>query len=147
MCNVFHEIDPKYWINLLSNKHDIIQSLLKETGKLLIVEDQLIPQGEKAYNNGFLVLDILQFKILFNIDNYTVKMKKDGRLKAHYFNKNVLLNINKDTRIKAIESIFEISKSEILTVRNNLATYKNGRLHAFWIHQLANSSLVLEELK
>ena len=58
--------------------------------KLLIVEDQLIPQGEKAYNNGFLVLDILQFKILFNIDNYTVKMKKDGTPDKRYKSKQVL---------------------------------------------------------
>lgn len=64
MCNVLHEIDPIQWLQLFGSQMEI-QKLLKENGSLLIVEDTKMPVGEKAHQNGFVVLDKLQIKTLF----------------------------------------------------------------------------------
>jgi chemotaxis methyl-accepting protein methylase len=52
MCNVLHEIDTKDWLKLF-RKDGLISSLLSKKGLLLLVEDQQIPTGEKAYQKGF----------------------------------------------------------------------------------------------
>lgn len=49
MCNVLHEIPPNEWLNLFSVYSLIVRSL-KNTGYLLVVEDQRIPTGEKLTN-------------------------------------------------------------------------------------------------
>lgn len=68
MCNVLHEINPACWLDVFS----IIHSILKENATLIIIEDHLIPYGEKAYDNGFLVFDEDEFKMLFTLDSYKV---------------------------------------------------------------------------
>ncbi len=147
MCNVFHEIDPKNWLNLFSPQ-SLICSLLKKDGTLLIVEDQLLKVGEKAYANGFLVFDKLQFKKLFTIDNYhSHDQRNDGRLKAHFLPTEVLTNISQESRIDAIENLKYNAETKVKELRDSAPSYKNGQLHGFWIHQLANSQLILSELK
>ncbi|RZK11266.1 MAG: hypothetical protein EOO43_19465, partial [Flavobacterium sp.] len=66
MCNVFHEIDPHEWLNLFVSEFSI-SNLLKPSGDLIIVEDQLLAVGERAHLKGFLVFDELEFKKLFKI--------------------------------------------------------------------------------
>jgi hypothetical protein len=124
-------------------------SALSKEGTLLVVEDQLIPVGEKAYENGFLVFDKIQFKKLFNItDDYKVlDARGDGRLKAHFIPSNVLQNIDPTSRITSIESLQEAAKRNIKILREDKATFKNGKLHGFWIQQVANAQLCLDELK
>lgn len=147
MCNVLHEVDAKDWLSFF-DEHSIFTHALKENGTLLIVEDQFLAMGEKAYQNGFLVFDKIQFKKLFNItDNYLVHdARGDGRLKAHFIKKEYLQNITADTRIESIKSLLNTSKEEVLRLRSEEATYKNGKLHGFWVQQLANAQLALSEL-
>lgn len=147
MCNVLHEIDAKNWLSFF-NEHSIFAHALKEDGTLLIVEDQLLAVGEKAYQNGFLVFDKIQFKKLFEIsENYLVHdARDDGRLKAHFIKKEHLQKITAKSRIDAIESLLNTSKKEILRLRSEETTYKNGKLHGFWVQQLANAQLALSEL-
>ena len=147
MCNVLHEIDAKDWLSFF-DEHSIFAHALKADGTLLIVEDQLLAMGEKAYQNGFLVLDKIQFKKLFDIaDNYLVHdARQDGRLKAHFIKKEHLNNMTAKSRIEAIKSLFNTSKEEVLRLRSEEATYKNGKLHGFWVQQLANAQLALSEL-
>ncbi len=148
LCNVFHEIDPKEWGDLFGEQ-GMIRTMLKENGILLIVEDQLIPQGEKAYANGFLVFNEAQFRILFNVKSYkTLKTEKyKDRLVAHFIEKKHLTNYNKDNRIKAIEKQKTVSIQQIQQLRRKEnPDYADGKLHGFWIQQLANSTLVLKEL-
>ncbi|QEY18215.1 hypothetical protein D0C16_20845 [Cellvibrio sp. KY-GH-1] len=147
LCNVFHEIDPKDWLTLFS-KNNIIRSCLRDDGTLLIVEDQLIPVGEKAYPNGFLVLDKIQFKKLFKLTNdYPMQdARNDGRLRAHSIPANAVGNVDSASRIEAITDLAETAKREVRRIRGEAASYKNGKLHGFWVQQLANAQLALSEL-
>lgn len=150
MCNVLHEIDPIEWLKLFQ-PNGIITSCLKENGVLLLIEDQQIPIGEKAYQKGFLVLDTPQLKELFQITEQDTNFKftdknNDGRLKAHQIPKNILLRISETSRLKAIQSMAVTSRDKILEIRGMEQNYKNGKLHGFWTQQFANSQLNLAEL-
>ena len=148
MCNVLHEIDPKDWITLF-RESGYITECLKEDGYLLLVEDTLIPVGEKAYQKGFLVLDTAELKDLFKItsaNSFYFNEKLEGRLKAHLIPRKFLKNIDSNSREKAIKSISVKAKDKILDLRTKERNYKNGRLHAFWTQQLANAELNLSEL-
>ncbi len=149
MCNVLHEIDPTDWLTLFG-KDGEITSLLADNGGLLLVEDHEIPVGEKAYQKGFLVLDTLQLKILFNIDNndegFVDDARGDGRLKAHYIPKRCLQTIDAESRLKAIEYMSKHAQDKIKKIRKEEQNYKNGRLHGFWVQQFANAQLNLAEL-
>jgi predicted ATPase len=150
MCNVLHEVDPAEWLNLFSNS-GIITTCLKENGLLLLIEDQQIPIGEKAYQKGFLVLDTPQLKDLFKITEQDVDFSftdknNDGRLKAHQIPKKLLLKIDENSRLKAIQSVATSSREKIIQIRAMEKNYKNGKLHGFWTQQFANAQLNLSEL-
>lgn len=145
LSNVFHEIDPIYWNDEFGDS-SLINYALKENGILLIIEDQLIPMGEKAYQNGFLVFDKEQFKKLFKIPNYEVKEVRNGRLKAHYIEKKYLKNMTNETKKEAIYSLKTRAKEKILEIRSDTPSFENGKLHAFWTQQLANSYLAISQL-
>lgn len=147
MCNVLHEIDPRNWLILFNDK---ISPLLSENGFLLIVEDSQIPIGEKAYQNGFIVLDEAQLKYLFNITAkdegfITQAFKTKERLKAHLIPKKFLTNISATTRTKALESLNKQAADEIAKLRGGPTDYKTGHKHAFWVQQFANTQLALNE--
>lgn len=151
MCNVFHEIDPKEWLSLFSDEGIILQ-LLKNDGFLLIVEDHQMPTGEKAYQKGFLVLDILQIKKLFNIKENDTEYKVydtrgDGRLKAHFIPRKYVERANTDTRLEAIKSLNSTAKEKIKELRSCEPNFKNGKLHGFWAQQFANTHIALDELE
>jgi hypothetical protein len=147
MCNVLHEIDPKHWLNLFKLEGEI-SSLLKENGIIMLVEDQHIPIGEKAYVNGFLVLDTPHLKELFQITEQDLDFKYDsqrnGRLKAHFIPKSCLIRISNDSITKSIKTVCETAKRQILALRQE-TTYKSGNLHGFWTQQFANAQLILDE--
>lgn len=148
MCNTLHEIPPTDWEGLFSENGEISR-LLSDDGLLLLVEDHQIPTGEKAYENGFLVLDTPQLKILFNIsDQDTVfecaEAKEDkfkGRLKAHIISKECLTSIDKSSLLAALESMKDYSLKKVKEIREQEANYKNGKLHGFWSQQFVNAEL------
>ena len=150
MCNVLHEIDPKDWIKLFTND-GIISKLLGPKGVLLLVEDQQIPIGEKAYQKGFLVLDTPQLRDLFKISEKDTEFsfsdqRGDGRLKAHKIPKDYLVRIDANSRLAAIKSVSDTARENILEIREAEKNYKNGKLHGFWTQQFANAQLNLSEL-
>ena len=145
MCNVFHELEPTQWVTIF-NEHSMVRSLIKDDGHLMVVEDQFLPVGEKAYRNGFLVFDEVQFQKLFNIDSYDCRdAREDGRLKAHLLPSSCLSGITSDTCELAIKNLHHFSKQEITRLRCENPNYQNGRLHGFWIQQYANSGLCLRD--
>jgi SAM-dependent methyltransferase len=152
MCNVFHEISPREWLNLLSPNSLIVRAL-KDNGYLLIVEDLRIPVGEKAHDHGFLVLDTSHLRTLFSICEDDLNAghfshedsRKDGRLKAHLIAKPLLSRITSESRRIAIEQLKETAKEQIRNLRNLRPSYVNGQLNGFWTQQFANSSLYLDE--
>jgi ABC-type multidrug transport system ATPase subunit len=149
MCNVLHEIDPNEWLNLFS-KDGQVSSLLSENGILLVVEDQEMLIGEKAYQKGFVVLDTPEIKEVFNITerdtDFGYSTVKEGRLKAHRIKKEYLGRITSETRINCLKSLNKKAATNILKIRDEEIDYKNGKKHGFWIQQLANTTLCLNEL-
>jgi hypothetical protein len=151
MCNVLHEIDPKDWLNMFREGGDIPE-LLNEGGILLVVEDHEMPIGEKAYQKGFIVLNTPDLKDLFSItaddtDFGFSDARENGRLKAHRIKREYLTRISAETRKKALKSIHKTAIEKIINIRTENATYKNGRIHGFWIQQLANTTLALNEVE
>ncbi|WP_436515601.1 AAA family ATPase [Ekhidna sp. To15] len=147
LCNVLHEIETKEWISIFKGKAKL-QKLLSEKGAVLIVEDELMPRGEKAYQNGFIVLDTADLRVLFKLETkdhgFHVNSKKNERLKAHLMSKKHLGNISTDSIKSALISINERAKENIIEIRSEDVNYSNGRKHGFWIQQFANTSLELE---
>jgi SAM-dependent methyltransferase/predicted ATPase len=151
MCNVFHEIEAKDWLDLFK-EDGTIPSLLDKGGILLIVEDHQLPMGEKAYQKGFLVLDTPQIRCLFDINKDDDKWfesspfpKYKNRLKAHRIKRDWLIKITGETKEKALNSLCKLAKDKILEKRKEEANYTNGKIHAFWVQQFANAQLSLSE--
>ncbi len=150
MCNVLHEINPSAWPNLF-NPGSLIMRALKDTGYLLVVEDQRIPVGEKAHEHGFFVLDTAHLRVLFSITEIDKTDKKfivndfrsDGRLKAHLIAKSLLSRITTESRTEAIEALNKTAADNILKIRKEAPTYLNGQLSGFWLQQYANTALYL----
>ncbi len=151
MCNVLHEIQPDDWLKLFSDA-SLIGRSLKDSGYLLIVEDQRIPTGEKAHKFGFLVLDTPHLRTLFSVTEKDIQEglflsndhRNDGRLKAHKISKTLLGRLNGDSRKTAIDQLRVTAKSRISELRNSEPNYKNGQMHGFWTQQFANASLWLD---
>ena len=71
---------------------------------------------------------------------------RDGRLKAHLIPKNCLSRICDENKKRAIEDVKNLAKQEILRLRGGGNTgFKDGQLHGFWVQQLANADLILDE--
>lgn len=150
MCNVLHEIDPLEWLELFSAQ-GLIRHLLCSDGFLLLVEDMEMRIGEKAHQRGFLVLDTSELKTLFEIkeDDAGFAMndaRSDGRLKAHLLPASCLSRATPATLRNTIEQIRHLACLEIKSLRQKPADYRSGRLHALYVHQLANATLALNGL-
>lgn len=152
MCNVLHEIPPNEWLELFKTS-SLINRSLKDSGSLLIVEDQNIPTGEKAHKFGFLILDTPHLRTLFSVTEedmrnglFQFSSYRNGRLKAHKISKSLLDRLSADTRNNAIEQLQDTAKEEITKLRGDVVNYRNGQLHGFWTQQFANASLYLAEV-
>ena len=147
MCNVLHEIEPSEWLSLFRADSPLV-NLLKAEGSLLLVEDEEIPIGEKAYKQGFIVFGKAELRTLFNIaeaeDGFIADdARGNGRLMAHLIPKRCLSQITNDSINAALKAKQQRAKDEIERLRTGDASYKNGRKHGFWIQQYTNTSLVL----
>jgi ABC-type cobalamin/Fe3+-siderophores transport system ATPase subunit len=152
MCNVLHEIDPNDWLEIFGS-NGFITKTLKNPGILLLVEDHQLSHGEKAYQNGFIVLDTPELKKLFCISSTDANFSYDdfqgnGRLKAHRIPQLYLQKVTNETRLEALEELVENAKREISDIRKSeQKDYKSGRLIGFWTLQLCNAILALSKLR
>lgn len=148
MINVLHEIDPKYWIEEFS----FIQKLLKEDGKLVIVEREELTVGESPYSNGFLMINEKGAIQLFGKDNCEFIRHSDPKKKhivKHSINKEGL-GINKEHLVNCIntiidESIKTIDELKHTEVKNDIDKFKTGIRLAFYLNQYANANLIKSE--
>jgi len=151
LCNVLHEIEPKQWMTLLGPSGEIYESLA-ENGVLLIVEDQLLRDGERAHDYNFLVLSEHELKALFgvlpeNIDIASMPHPRyPNRLKMHRVPRSLLANITNTTIAKALARLVENSKNsaEALVGSTDAAS---GRLYGFWTMQHFNATTALSHWK
>jgi len=149
MCNVLHEIDPVDWLKLFDARGPLVR-LMKEDGYLLVVEDERMPVGERAYAKGFLVLGTDELRELFCVrtdeEGFKSNSQRDGRLKAHRIPRAVLGRMSDASRKKVLELVKRRAEDKVKELRTQKASYRNGMLHAFWVQQLANATLALGEL-
>lgn len=151
MCNVLHEIDPAEWLALFSGNGNIPLAL-KNNGVLLIVEDHERPIDEKAYQKGCIVLSTAELKSLFRITDRDPYLefsdeRSDGRLSAHQIPKECLGRIDAASRLQALRSLHNTAAGEIRGTRGLVANYTNGKKHAFWVQQYANTGLAMRDLQ
>ena len=147
LCNVLHEIDPKDWLNLFANE-SIIGRYLSTNGYILIVEDQEMPTGEKAYKNGFMVFGKNQLRKLFCLKERETFLsddaRGDGRLMAHLISKKLLKKIKSESIKNSIADLSNEALRKIDTIRQSQnCNFKNGMKLSFWLQQYANSNLNL----
>ena len=147
LCNVLHEIPPNLWVDTF-NDASIINQSLAEDGRLVIIEDYLMPKGEYAHPFGFVVLDTEALQKLFlagvDGDAITVREERDGRIKGHVVPRHLLGNVTHDTVRESLQIAQRNAKEQIETLRaNNNPDFKSGRAHGFWVQQYANTSLAL----
>ena len=157
LVNVLHEIDPKYWINVFAH----VYNLLNENGKLIIVEQEEITVGEWPYDNGFLVITESGAQKLFGKSNFkcehyekidaengtTIKkpivkysISKEG-VSEHFINRDAIKLCIEEICSEALNHIKELRKEK--NIKNG--SYKLGLKTSFWLHQYANSSLILKD--
>lgn len=150
MCNVLHEIPHDKWISLFSQ----LQKLLKDDGFLLLIEDCKIPIGELPHQKGFLVLRSDHLRVLFDIPvvessfvAYDARPDTEpGRLMAHLIPAKYLNMVTNESMKKAFDGLCKTSLASIKLIRSQEHSYKNGLEHAFWVQQLANATLCLDEM-
>jgi len=90
-------------------------------------------------------------KTLFRVEEtdvgFSMKSDHSERLKAHLIPKQCLSRVDDKSTREALESVSSLAKQKILELRAQDGTYQNGRAHAFWLQQFANSQLALETVK
>jgi SAM-dependent methyltransferase len=150
MCNVLHEIDPQKWLELFCETGIVYRSL-KPDGCLIIIEDYLMPMGECAHSAGFLFLDTEALYALFGVTSEDDKIqveRADGkyrdRIRAHTIPRRLLKNVTSEKRTLALKLIRESAVEQIGKLRTEKEhTFRSGQIHAFWVQQLANTTLAL----
>jgi len=149
LCNVFHEIDPVKWTDLFGASSAIYR-LLKPSGFLLIVEDEQIPHGEKAFTNGFHILGADEVRALFKLQpatgEYTHASQRNGRLSCHKIARECIARVSAESRIACLRRLRDKAMEKIRNLREKTPKYELGRIHGLWIMQFANASLSLTQL-
>ncbi len=142
MCGVLHEIPVVKWLSAFQQ----IAKSLTPTGKLIIVEDTVLPRGEFIEEHGFLVLDELSLKCLFNTDAMTIfkdsNPKYTERILCAVVARKVIDSISMDSlgraltmRREAVYDLYTELRKKRLTGADRLA---HGRKLAFLTQQHLN---------
>ncbi len=144
LVNVLHEIDPKYWEEAFRN----IDYLLKEDGKLIIVERSELTVGEAPYDNCFLVITQNSANRLFEEKNVEYNTHPKKEYIARYIINKDGLKVTQDKINQCIEQIQHDSFEKIKSLKGEHTAvskkYKVGLKMAFWLNQYANASLIIE---
>lgn len=147
MVNVLHEINPNEW----NDEFTTICELLKEEGKLVIVEREELTVGEAPYSNGFLMITQNGAKTLFGESNYTYSTHPEKPHIVGYTINRAGLCIAKENIIACVNQIRNDALNQIREIKSRVAQddktkFKNGIKLAFYLNQYANSSLIYDEL-
>lgn len=146
LVNVLHEIPPNMWGSIFGN----IKELLKEDGKLLIVERDELMVGEAPYKHGFLMITSNGCRELFKENNFEEIRHPEKKYIVKYIIKKEGLDVDK-SRVKACiqaiqkDSLDNIKKAKNIREEERIKKFKVGMKLVFWLHQYANSSLIINE--
>lgn len=153
ICNTLHEIPPEEWLTYFG-AGGRLSRLLKDDGYLLIVEDQLLPAGERAHRYGYLVLDAPEIRALTrtpNEDRSFISVDSQipryhGRLRAHLVPAQAVRRATSESRKAALKSLRERSLDAAKNLSGEQFDTRRVRRFAFWSHQHVNASLALQAI-
>jgi ABC-type branched-subunit amino acid transport system ATPase component len=149
LVNVLHEIPPCEWTTIFAN----IKSLLCDNGKLIIVEQKELTVGEKAYDEGFMVLTEKSAKKLFKTEIECKTDEKD-KIIAFYIPNNIIGNAD----FKSVSACLkQIQEDSLENIENNhkkentkdelKGMFKLGLKMAFWTHQYTNAARSIAKIQ
>lgn len=144
LVNVLHEIAPDEWKEVFANA----KSLLRKDGKLVIVEREELMTGESPYKAGFLMIT----------SNAAIDLFGQEYLEEyHHPQKDYLVRYLVDPEgleIKDAESAVQVIRQDALReirqikekagLMDRKKKFREGIKLAFWLHQYANASVMLE---
>jgi ABC-type cobalamin/Fe3+-siderophores transport system ATPase subunit len=151
LCNVLHEIPIIEWIESINK---IIESL-KDDGFLVIIEAKTLTKGEKIGKEGFILLDLDEIRVLFNLNEITPSIKIEGKedvVTCAVLSKKQLKPINKTILMKTLKSLQKNTLNKIIELREEFdsdekKTVGFGRKHAFLSQLHINSQIAQKSLK
>ena len=153
MVNVLHEISPDLW----KAEFDTISKLLKEDGKLIIIEREILTMGESPFVNGFLMLTGLENRsaaaeALFGENNVSLhRHPQKPYIIAYTIEKAGVIAAEK----ASLEAVFQALQRDALHQIKELKQkkdmlceqtekYKSGLQLAFWLNQLSCATICLD---
>lgn len=156
LMNVLHEIEGCEWEQTFQN----IESVLTDDGVLIFLEVLSLTKGEQPYgNNGYLVLQDEQVKILFD-DSNIINMRMNPKEKSNCWmvTKKQVGNVTGETVRKSIVSLQASSYRALEKEFKKRIEYAHGtadsqekqmaaRKYAFLSQQYINASLTVSEVE
>lgn len=148
LVNVLHEISPQYWEDVFGS----IRDLLKDEGKLIIVEREELTVGEAPYSNGFLMMTKNGAVELFGINDCDYEQHDRKKYIVKYTIEKAKLMVAREKVLKCVDKIRQDAFQRIFEIKHDtneksdFEKYKDGIRLAFYLHQYANASLNLDEM-
>ncbi len=154
MVNVLHEIDPQDW----KDEFGIIAKLLKDDGKLVIVERETLTIGESPFSNGYLMLTGIgdrssAAELLFDPRNTKlIRHNNKNYVIAHEVTKKGVENVQ---NVNLAEVFSALEKDALLMIKklksnrnqnSPIEKYKFGLELSFWLNQMSCSILCRDEI-
>lgn len=146
LCNVLHEIPPWSWPQLMMD----LRECLREDGHLLILEDQRMSEGELPHDRGYLVLDDVELRALFQLSSADApklrySLAYGDRLSLAEIPATFLGRCRVDQVGEALELLRKRALDQIERLRRDtkVEAHRRGRWHAFYALLHTNATLAL----
>jgi hypothetical protein len=147
LCNVLHEIDVSEWLKTFEQ----VGSLLRDSGYVILIEDQTPSVGELPHRKGFVILDVLETRRLFAgyegvkpIDAVVPKGWED-RITAIELPRSALGSATGGTISRALHEVKRRAMAKLEELRgldaSDSETFQTGRLHALYAMLWVNAYL------
>lgn len=151
LCNVLHEIKINEWIHCLNS----IIDALKDDGFLIIIEAKVLTKGEKIGEEGFILLDLPEMKILFGLEDLPSSISNiqdKEKITSAVISKKIIKQVTKLSLENTLKALEENTLKKIISIRNENknSTEINpgqGRKNAFLSQLHINSKLAQLKLK
>jgi SAM-dependent methyltransferase len=144
LCNVLHEIPIDEWVYSLNG----IYNSLADNGFLLIIEAKILTKGEKIGEEGFILLDLEELKVLYGLTKQPTSIKINGKkdlITCAVLSKSELRQIDKQILLKTLKALQENTLKKIIALRKSSEskndTIAAGRKNAFLSQLHINSQL------
>lgn len=151
LCGVLHEVPIIEWEENLNK----IKDSLKDDGFIILIEDLMLPKGEKIEKEGFLILDSTSVQTLFSMREEPSLLKSDmprykDRMLCALIHKEKMGVIDNNSIINALIKLRDNIKIKEWELRGEIPTPENrhelGRKSAFYSQLYLNTVFAEETL-